>query len=80
MALRLTLNLATEMLSRLVGYYVYRMEELEGNRPIVNGGYIQREKVRETSQSMTLVLDRHPVPAGDLLQRPEAASRRRPPA
>jgi len=39
--LRFNLKLYQEETSRLVTYYLYRSEEQEGLRPIVDGVYIQ---------------------------------------
>jgi hypothetical protein len=33
------------MLEKVQGYYIYRSEELSGNRPIIDGLYIQRDEL-----------------------------------
>jgi len=56
--LRLTLFLDKEMLSKVGGYYIYRSQEREVGRPIVDGVYIQREAVGENPpKAMSLWLE-----------------------
>lgn len=57
MRIELTVTLDKEMLRKVVGYYLYRSELLEGTRPIVDGIYIQRETIGEyPPESMELTL------------------------
>ncbi len=39
----LTLVLDRTMLQKVIGYYIYRSEEVEEGRPVVDGLYIQRQ-------------------------------------
>jgi len=41
----LTVTLDKDMLPKLIGYYLYRSEEFEGKRPIVDGLYVQRDSI-----------------------------------
>ena len=43
--LQLTLPLDNDMLHKVGGYYIYRSQEEERSRPIVDGVYIQREAI-----------------------------------
>lgn len=45
--LRVNLILDEEHLSKVFGYYIYRSEEKTGNRPTIDGVYIQRKCVGE---------------------------------
>ena len=41
--MELTMILDVTMLEKVAGYCVYRSEEIEGDRPIADGLYIQRQ-------------------------------------
>jgi hypothetical protein len=43
--LKLTMRLDHTQLEKVKGYYVYRSEEMEGSRPVVDGLYVQRQAV-----------------------------------
>jgi hypothetical protein len=43
--LHVNLVLDREMLGKVITYYVYRSQEMEGARPIIDGVYIQRGTV-----------------------------------
>ena len=56
--LRLNLVLDREMLQKVIGYYMYRSQEEERDRPTVDGVYIQRETIGENPpENMTLLLE-----------------------
>jgi hypothetical protein len=43
--LELTMRLDHTQLEKVKGYYVYRSEESEGDRPVVDGLYVQRQAI-----------------------------------
>ena len=56
--LRLNMILDREQLGKVIGYYMYRSQEMELNRPIIDGVYIQRKQLGETPpESLTLLLE-----------------------
>ena len=56
--LRFKLKLDQEETSKLATYYLYRSEEQEGFRPIVDGVYFQRGPVgSKPPNAMSLVLE-----------------------
>jgi hypothetical protein len=56
--LRLNLILDREMLPKVISYYIYRSQEQDKGRPIVDGVYIQRESMgRRPPENMTLSLE-----------------------
>jgi hypothetical protein len=56
--LEFTLNLDNELLKKVSTYYIYRSEKYEGNRPIVDGVYIQRNAIgSEPPQIINLVME-----------------------
>lgn len=46
--LHVNLVLDKEMLSKVSSYYIYRSQEMEGSRPIIDGVYIQYRTVGAT--------------------------------
>jgi len=47
-----------DMLPKLIGYYLYRSEEQEYGRPVIDGVCIQRGKIgEEPPDNMTLSLE-----------------------
>jgi hypothetical protein len=53
-----TLKLDTELVKKVSTYYIYRSEEYEGNRPVVDGVYIQRHALgSEPPATISLVLE-----------------------
>jgi hypothetical protein len=56
--MRFNLKLDQEETSKMATYYLYRSEEQEGLRPIVDGVYIQRGTLgAEPPNAMSLVLE-----------------------
>ena len=56
--LRSTIVLDTDYLHRVENYYIYRSQEEERGRPIVDGVYIQRETIGENPpEKMKLLLE-----------------------
>lgn len=53
-----TLRLDDELLKKVTTYYIYRSEQYEGTRPVVDGIYIQRSAIgAEAPKKMNLVLE-----------------------
>jgi hypothetical protein len=56
--LKLTVRLDYTQLEKVKGYYVYRSEETEGDRPVVDGLYVQRQAVGDQApESMQISID-----------------------
>ena len=56
--IRANLRLDSEMLKKVPTYYIYRSQEEERGRPIVDGVYIQRETIGvDPPEKMTLLLE-----------------------
>jgi hypothetical protein len=54
---RYGLLLDREMLPKVNNYYIYRSEEQENNRPIIDGVYIQSNELsQKPPKKMTLIL------------------------
>jgi hypothetical protein len=52
-----TLKLDDELLKKVTTYYIYRSEEYQGTRPVVDGVYIQRHAIgTEAPRTLSLVL------------------------
>jgi hypothetical protein len=56
--LRFNFKLDDEMLNKLPTYYLYRSQEQERGRPIIDGVYIQRETLGlNPPKDMTMLLE-----------------------
>jgi hypothetical protein len=56
--LNLTMRLDQTQLEKVKGYYVYRSEETEGDRPVVDGLYVQRQAVADQApESLQISID-----------------------
>lgn len=53
--LKLTMRLDHTQLEKVKGYYVYRTEEAEGDRPVVDGLYIQRQAIEDQAPESLLI-------------------------
>jgi hypothetical protein len=53
-----TLKLDLELQKKVSAYYIYRSEEYEGKRPVIDGVYIQRHAIgSEPPETLSLVLE-----------------------
>jgi hypothetical protein len=48
MQLRFTLKLDSDKTDKMIAYYLYRSEEFNGDRPIIDGVYVQRSTIGPT--------------------------------
>jgi hypothetical protein len=56
--LRFTLKLDQDKTSEMPTYYLYRSEEYGGNRPVVDGVYVQRNTIGpRPPDTMSIVLE-----------------------
>ena len=56
--LELTMRLDHTQLEKVKGYYVYRSDENEGDRPVVDGLYVQRQAIGDRApESMRVSID-----------------------
>ncbi len=58
MQLRFTLRLDSEKTDKMSSYYLYRSEEFQGDRPVVDGVYLQWNAVGSIPpEKMSIVLE-----------------------
>ncbi|MDP1808209.1 MAG: hypothetical protein Q8L35_01580 [Actinomycetota bacterium] len=56
--LRVSISLDRAMLGKVGGYYLYRSQEEQSGRPIIDGVYVQRETIGDVPPAtMTLLLE-----------------------
>ena len=56
--LQLTMIVDRSMLTKVEGYYVYRSQEVENDRPVVDGLYVQRQAIGdEPPEALRVTID-----------------------